>query len=135
MNKGLILTLIFATLIATGCKKELVDTSLNEITDVNDLTTLQSNLSEGVSLVFFHASWCAICEEQRPAVEAASTDSELSFVKFYEVEYDDNENIADHYDVPGFPQILIFKDGTEQERFKGKGHSQETLTTKLKSYQ
>ncbi len=135
MRKLFILSLALTALTLTSCKKELVDTSLNEITDVNSLSDLQTNVSSGVSLVFFHASWCKICEEQRPAVETASEDANLSFVKFYEVEYEENEDISEHYGVPGFPQILIFKDGEEKERFKGKGHSVETLTERLQAYQ
>lgn len=119
---------------ATACKKDLVDTSANQIEDVTDLQTFKNQISSGVSLVFFHASWCSICKEQRPHFEAASVNSELDFVLFLEVEYEDNPEISDEYNVPGFPQTLVFIDGVEKERLKGSGHSEEELKTLLLKY-
>ena len=127
--------ILLSTLILTfsACKKDLVDTTLNDIKDVTSLSEFQSDISSGVSLVFFHASWCHICEEQRPAVEETATNPDLSNVMFFEVEYDDNKDVTNEYNVPGFPQILLFKDGVEQKRYTGKGHTAETLANALKA--
>ena len=118
-----------------ACQPEdLVDTSMNDIEDINSLADFQSAVSTGVSFVFFHASWCSNCEEQRPAVEASSTNPDLSFVKFIEIEYEDNKEITDNYSVPGFPTMIIFKDGEEKERLVGKGHSEQQIIDALNKY-
>ena len=114
---------LLSVLVFFSCKKDLVDTSSNQIADVSEETSFESRIETGVSVVFFHASWCSVCEEQRPAVEEASELDELSFASFIEVEYDDSRDLFESQNVDGFPQLLIYKDGVEQERLKGKNHS------------
>lgn len=124
--------ILFLSLAIVSCEKEpLVDTSLNDIDDVNSIATFEQVISQGVSFVFFHASWCEKCEEQRPAVESCSSDPSLTFVKFFEVEYEDNKEIVKQYDIPGFPTMVIYQNGEEVERFVGKGHSVEQFTDAL----
>ena len=67
-------------------------------------------------MVFFHAAWCSVCKEQRPLVESASESEELSFAKFIEVEYDDQRDIFDTYNINSFPQIAFFKNGEIKEK-------------------
>lgn len=111
MKQFAFFSLFFLIVVFTSCKKDLVDTSANDIEDVNDLQTFKNKITNGISLVFFHASWCPTCKEQRPHFEAAAVNSDLKFALFLEIEYDDNPEICDEYDVPGFPQTLVFKDG------------------------
>ena len=129
------LTILFIGLIAfSSCKKELVDTSINEIEDVTGLESFRTTISSGVTMAFFHASWCSICEEQRPNVEAASENDQVSFAKFVEIEYDDHKDIFDEFKVKGFPHVLIFQDGVEKEKLAGKGHSEQKLVDLLLNY-
>jgi len=134
MKNVLVLLTLVSLITLSSCKKDLVDTSKNNIPDVTNLQKFITDIESGVSFVFFHASWCENCEKQRPAVEAASNNMELDFVRFLEVEFDDNEEVNKEYGVTGFPQILIFKDGVEQTRLIGKGHSQEKIASLLKTY-
>lgn len=117
----------------SACKKDLVDTSTNQIPDITNLASFQQNIAEGVSLVFFHASWCTKCKEQRPAFEAASANTQRGTAQFFEVEYEDYKEIADAYDVTGFPTMVLFKDGKETKRFKGTGHSESELIEAIKA--
>lgn len=118
-----------------GCEKEdLVDAGANDLTDVTGKEAFDASIATGVSFVFFHASWCSNCFEQRPAVEAAQKNPAVSFARFIEVEYEDNEDITDAYNVPGFPTMVIFKDGVEKERFKGKGHTEQQFVDALLKY-
>ncbi|MEZ4979161.1 MAG: thioredoxin family protein [Chitinophagales bacterium] len=104
-------------------KEDLVDTSKNELTDINGLANFESEIDNGVSVVFFHASWCTVCAEQRPAVETSAANISNANVLFAEVEFEDNADINLEYGIEGFPTIVFFKDGVEEERFVGKGHS------------
>lgn len=121
--------LILISLLAfSACKKKaIVDTSSNMLTDITSQAQFDEHIQTGVSLVFFHASWCTICKEQRPAVEELTTDSELAAVKFGELEYDDLTAVANKAGVKSFPTIVIFKNSAEVTRLNGKGHSKESI--------
>lgn len=123
---------VLAFILITGCKKELVDTSANDIKDLNSLESLNSEIAAGVSLVFYHASWCSICKEQRPAVESLSKNTEAAFAKFYEMEFDDNKEAVRAKKVTGFPTLVLYKNGEEKQRWNGKGHTEEVLLKALK---
>ncbi|MDP2175697.1 MAG: thioredoxin family protein [Bacteroidota bacterium] len=133
MFKNAIILFVLIVCFFASCKKEkdkeaLVDTSQNSLVDITSQQQFNDLISQNdVALVFFHASWCAICKEQRPAVEALTMDTELNKVSFSELEYDDYKTIADGVNVTGFPTILIFKKGVEAHRLNGKGHSFDKL--------
>ncbi len=133
MKNLFLLTLVL--LLIVGCKKDLVDTAANDIKDLNGLESLNNEIATGVSLVFYHASWCTICEEQRPAVESLSKNSEAAFANFFEMEFDDNKEAVRAKKVTGFPTIVIYKNGEEKQRFNGKGHSDSDLLKALKDNQ
>lgn len=122
------------TILLSSCAKEkedLVDTSTNEIQDINDLQTFENEISTGVSVIFFHASWCSVCAEQRPAVEAISLLSAYNNVFFGEVEFEANNEINEPYNIIGFPTIVFYKDGVEIKRLTGKGHSEEEISQEI----
>ena len=117
-----LLILIFFTLFS--CKKNEDQGEPNgSLQIINSLTQMTSDLESGVSMVFFHASWCSICQSQRPAVSEVAVDPVFSNVFFGEVEYEDHPGIIDIHNVLGFPTIIIYDDGDEVERFEGGGHS------------
>jgi thioredoxin 1 len=127
------ITLLSLIVMLASCKKDLVDTTANDIPDVTDLASFEQNIAEGVSLVFYHAAWCSKCKEQRPAFEAASNNTESGPAKFFELDYDDYEDIAKKYDVSGFPTMVLYKDGIEVQRFQGTGHSENQLLDAIKA--
>ena len=126
------LLFLLAVIALFSCDKEEVQSEpiegLQAITSLSQMTT---ELESGVSMVFFHASWCSVCQAQRPAVIEAAMDISLSNVYFGEVEYEDYPDIVDANDVEGFPTIVIYNDGAEVERFLGGGHSAETIKTAI----
>lgn len=127
------LFIIMTAVLALGsCKKDLVDTSANQIEDLTDLGVAKQKIETGVSMVFFHASWCKVCKEQRPAFETVSKNTEVASSRFYEVEYDDHKDIVDNYKVTGFPTIVLYSGGKEIKRFSGKGHSESDLLNAIK---
>lgn len=65
--------------------------------------------NEGVTLVDFWAKWCGPCKMLAPVLEAVET--ELEQVKFVKVDVDENEELADKYQISTIPTLLIFKDG------------------------
>lgn len=125
---------ILFLLLIFSCKKD-ENQSVHEpvagLEAISSKSQIDNAVVQGVSMVFFHASWCEVCQAQRPAVTEVATDSELSSVYFGEVEYDDHPDIIEAYGIVGFPTIVIFKDGAEVMRYTGGGNTAQTLKQEI----
>jgi thioredoxin 1 len=117
----------------TSCKKEDISSDSGVLTTITSLAAYETEIKSGVSLMFFHATWCPKCAAQRPAVEGLTKDSALSKVKIGQVDYEKVQEIVNKYGVLGFPTILIYKDNVLKHEINGQGHSQEKLTNLLKA--
>lgn len=131
--KNFIILLLTITTFTISCKKEDFGIS-NILEEVTSLEQYNTEKNDGVSLMFFHATWCSICKEQRPLIEEATKLESLSDVYFGQVDYEENVDIINDNNVTSFPVMLIFKDGVEKERLNGKDHSTEKLENLLKKY-
>jgi len=127
-----ILILIFFTLFS--CKKNEDQSGPNgSLQIINSLTQMTSVLESGVSLIFFHASWCNICQSQRPSVSEVAVDPVFSSVFFGEVEYEDYPDIVEAHNIEGFPTIIIYNDGVESQRFTGGGNTTSAIKSAIQS--
>ena len=74
--KYTLLILILITLFS--CKKEEEQVEpIEGLQVINSLTQMTSDLESGVSMVFFHASWCSVCQAQRPAISEVAMDTDF----------------------------------------------------------
>lgn len=73
--------------------------------------------AEGTVLVDFYADWCGPCKMMAPVIEEMS--NEKTNVKFGKVNVDDNQNLAEQYDIMSIPTIMIFKTGRPVRKFVG----------------
>lgn len=122
-------------IVATGllsCDKTPVDLTNSGLEQINSLEKFDNTIKNGVSLAFFHATWCSVCKAQRPEVEALLLEDELKNVHFLQVDTDVNKDITTSYNIVGQPIILIFKDGTQKHRVVGRKSRQE-LSLMLKA--
>ena len=131
MYRVLLTLLVLASFIS--CKKEDISGDTGVLTTITSLAAYETEIKSGVSLMFFHATWCPKCEAQRPAVEGLTKDSALSKVKVGQVDYEKVQEIVNKYNVLGFPTILIYKDNVLKHEISGQRHSQEKLTNLLKA--
>ena len=131
MYRVLLTLLVLASFIS--CKKEDISGDTGVLTTITSLAAYETEIKSGVSLMFFHATWCPKCAAQRPAVEGLTKDSALSKVKIGQVDYEKVQEIVNKYNVLGFPTILIYKDNVLKHEISGQGHSQEKLTNLLKA--
>lgn len=122
-----LIALFLAIVLITSCSKD-EDLSKSNLKIIDTQEVFEQEIKSGVSLVFFHATWCSVCKAQRPNVEEASKDNALKFVKFLQIDTDKNRDITKKYEVPGQPVILFMKDGKEKQRLAGSGHSQKKIT-------
>ena len=73
--------------------------------------------SEIPVLADFNAGWCGPCKMLKPMVEELS--EERTDVKFVSINIDDEDELADDYDVTSIPCLIVFKGGKEVNRSVG----------------
>ena len=89
--------------------------------DLLDFDTLVVERSyEKPVLVDFWAEWCSPCLLIAPMLKNIINEFEgqVSLAKL-EVDEGENMKLAGRYQTRGFPTIILFKKGEEQERFAG----------------
>ncbi|WP_297437037.1 thioredoxin [uncultured Clostridium sp.] len=72
---------------------------------------------KGLVVLDFYADWCGSCQKLGPVFD--ELESEMKDVTFIKVNVDDCSNLADEYEITNIPAILIFKDGSLQEKTVG----------------
>lgn len=65
-------------------------------------------------LVDFNAEWCGPCQMLHPVLEELSNENEN--VKIVSVNIDDEEELAEKYEVISIPCLVVFEDGKEVNR-------------------
>ena len=65
----------------------------------------------------FNADWCGPCKMLKPVLE--EIESERSGVKFVSINIDDEDLIAEDYEVFSIPCLIAFKGGKEVARSVG----------------
>lgn len=136
MQKILLLLSISVMFFSCGKEETTTDSGGNTATKLTDITSLSNydaTIKTGVSLMFFHATWCSICAAQRPDVEGLTSDTSIKGAKLGQVDTDKNKDITKNYNVQGQPVIIIYKDNVEKHRLSGKGHSKSTLAGLVKA--
>ena len=66
----------------------------------------------------FFADWCGPCQMLKPVFEKVSKDYEKK-LKFVKVNTENNQELAQKYDVSGIPCLIIINKGKEVDRIVG----------------
>ncbi|MGI6359909.1 MAG: thioredoxin [Acholeplasmatales bacterium] len=74
-------------------------------------------ISEGVVLVDFFATWCGPCKMIGPHLNELA--NEVKDVKFLKVDVDNNSELKVKYQIKNIPTLVLFKDGVEVSRRVG----------------
>jgi len=89
-------------------------------------------VKEGVVLVDFWADWCMPCLMMAPVVDKIGEKFEGK-AKVGKVNIEENQELAQKFNVNTIPNFIVFKDGKEVENFVG-GMTAEELNGKLGMY-
>ena len=101
-----------------------------QVLNETDFNNLIQNTDKPVVIDLF-ADWCAPCRMLAPAVEGLANDyAEKAVVA--KVNVDENQNVAQQYNVMGIPTVLFFKNGKVADRVVGLVR-QDELSNRLES--
>ena len=68
-------------------------------------------------LADFYANWCGPCKMLRPILEEISDDRQD--VKVVSINIDEEDELAEQFDVSAIPCVVLIKDGMEADRSVG----------------
>ena len=85
--------------------------------DDNGLTFDELINSEDLTVIDFSASWCMPCRMLKPILERVA--EKCSDVSFYNVDIDENEEIAKRYRIFSVPTLVCFKKGKKLDSLVG----------------
>ena len=76
-----------------------------------------SEISNGITLVDFYATWCGPCKMLEPVLEQIS--NERSPYKILKVDIDEHEDLTRSFGIMSVPTMIIFKDGKQIKSITG----------------
>ncbi len=75
------------------------------------------NSSEGLVVIDFSATWCMPCRMLKPIIEKVA--EKMPDVDFYNIDVDENEEIAKRYRIFSVPTLVCFRDGQKVDSLVG----------------
>ncbi len=91
---------------------------------------------QGFVLIDFSADWCMPCQMMEPIIEELS-EKFKGKIKFGKVNVENNQELAQRFNVSSIPNFVLLKDGSMIEQFVGSRSEQEfeeKLEEKLEKY-
>ena len=85
--------------------------------ELNELTFDDLINEEGLTVIDFSATWCMPCRMLKPIIERVA--EQCSDVSFYNVDIDENEEVAKRYRIFSVPTLVCFRDGKKVDSLVG----------------
>ncbi|KEO85022.1 thioredoxin family protein [Tumebacillus flagellatus] len=81
-------------------------------------SNLERQLRDGVSLVFFHASWCSPCQTMEEVLVEMQEEAGSS-LQVLTLDIDEEGRLLQKFGIMSVPTLLLFQNGHEVERIIG----------------
>ena len=81
--------------------------------------------SDKVVLAEFNAQWCGPCKMLKPIIDSIA--EERKDVKVVSIDIDEEDELAEKYEVFSIPCVVVFKNGEEVNRSVGFKQQQDIL--------
>lgn len=81
---------------------------------------------ENLTIIDFSASWCMPCRMLAPILDQVA--NKMTDVGFYNVDIDENEEIAKRYRIFSVPTLLAFKEGKVIDSLVGLNSYEDVLS-------
>jgi thioredoxin 1 len=95
-------------------------------------TNIEGTIKEGVALVDFWAPWCGPCRMIAPVIEQLAQEFEGK-AKICKINTEEEQVLAQQYQIRSIPTILFFKDGEIVDQLIG-STTKAILEEKLNKY-
>ena len=92
---------------------------------VNELEFKEIISGEELTVIDFSATWCMPCRMLAPILEQVA--DKMENVSFYNIDIDDNEDIAKRYRIFSVPTLVAFKEGKVIDSLVGLNSYDEVL--------
>ena len=86
------------------------------IKHIESVNEFKNELSSGVVLVDFFATWCGPCQMLAPVLEELDKEANVKILK---IDVDELGDIAREFRVMSIPTLVVFKDGKMTKREMG----------------
>lgn len=73
----------------------------------NDLSICDNE--ECYLLFYFTAKWCSPCQKIKPLLEKISEGADKSKLKIYMIDIDENDKIAEEFNIKSVPTFFLYK--------------------------
>ena len=70
------------------------------------------------AVVDFSAAWCGPCRKLAPVLEKVSEELDGN-VTFYNIDVDENPELAQQYDIMSIPALVVLKNGDKKDMLVG----------------
>jgi thioredoxin 1 len=67
-----------------------------------------------VAMIDFSATWCGPCKMLAPVLEEVSEEMKDS-IEIYNIDVDENQNLAQQYGITSIPALVILKNGEKAD--------------------
>lgn len=74
--------------------------------------------AKGLTLVDFWADWCGPCHMLEPVLEELEEEFDGQ-IGFGAIDVEENQDLAQEYQVLSIPTLILFKDGVAKEKITG----------------
>ena len=79
----------------------------------------------GKVLVDCYATWCGPCKMLSPIVDEVA--KEMEDVKFYKLDIDEADEVAEEYEIMSIPTLLVFENGELKNKKIGMSTKEEII--------